>query len=512
MSHAETSARPIRPRQRRQSRVEWMPRGPLGERGSDRVGEGFAAHDVRWGLVRVRLWRIVATLIVSGAVSAGCTHPAPAGGIPVPTTPPMGWNSWNSGIHMTQQSVRATIDALVASGMRDAGYRYVNLDAGWAAPTRDAAGHLQADPDTFPDGMAALARYAHDRKMLLGLYASPYNQSCGQDPRTASAGHETADAQTFAAWGIDYLKYDWCSTDADHADQVRIFTAMRDALRATGRRIIYSINPNGPGHPFAGSSYDWSAIADMTRNTIDLLPVWANPPAAEVDGSLSSDDFMGVREQVAAAAPTVAHSRPGHWNDPDMLVVGITWPEFVKGHPNKLWKLALAGTLTPHQVDQIYHVLPLTPDVVGLIGAQRPSLTDAEQRAHFSLWAMLGAPLLAGNDIRTMLQTTRAILTNREIIAVDQDPLVRQATALTQDSRVMVKPLADGSVAVALVNSTDHPESTSTTAADTGLPAAPCYIVRDLWAHTTSTTTGDIHSEGIPAHGIAVLRVTPTCP
>src|SRR5262245_58658423 len=130
----------------------------------------------------------------------------------------------------------ATVDAMVSSGMRGAGYRYVNLDAGWAAPTRGSDGRLRADPKTFPHGIAALARYVHDRGLLLGLYASPYDETCGQDPRIASAGHEDADARTFADWGVDYLKYDWCHSDADHADQVKLFTAMRNALHATGRR------------------------------------------------------------------------------------------------------------------------------------------------------------------------------------------------------------------------------------------------------------------------------------
>ncbi len=164
----------------------------------------------------------------------------------------MGWNSWNSGITLTERTVEQTIDAMVSSGMRDAGYRYVNLDAGWAAPTRDADGNLRADPDRFPHGIAALARYAHDRGMLLGLYDSPFNQGCGQDPRTAAAGHEQADAHTFADWGVDYLKYDWCRLEAGHDEQVKYFTAMRDALRASGRRIVYSINPNSSGDPGAG--------------------------------------------------------------------------------------------------------------------------------------------------------------------------------------------------------------------------------------------------------------------
>ncbi len=151
--------------------------------------------------------------------------------------------------------------------MRDAGYRYVNLDAGWAAPTRGADGRLRADPTEFPDGIAAVASYAHDRGMLLGIYASPFDETCGQDLRIASRGHETVDARTFADWGVDYLKYDWCRGNADHADQVQAFTAMRNALRATGHRIFYSINPNSSDDHLAGVKYDWSGIADMARTS-----------------------------------------------------------------------------------------------------------------------------------------------------------------------------------------------------------------------------------------------------
>jgi alpha-galactosidase len=310
----------------------------------------------------------------------------------------MGWNSWNSGMPLSEQTVEQTIDALVSSGMRDAGYRYVNLDAGWAAPTRDADGNLRADPDRFPGGIAAVARYAHDRGLLLGLYNSPFNEDCGQDPRIGSAGHEAADARQFAAWGVDYLKYDWCRLDADHDEQVRFFTAMRDALRASDRRILYSINPNSSGVPDAGTRYDWSAIADLSRNFIDLVPAWG-------DDALWVQGLTGVGQQFTAAATLAARSRPGRWNDPDMLVVGIPWPQFVIGHPGMV----------------------LSP--------AHPDLSADEQRAHFSLWAMLAAPLLAGNDVRAMTSQTRDILTNGEVIAVDQDPLAVQGHALPQDPR-----------------------------------------------------------------------------
>lgn len=376
---------------------------------------------------------------------------------------------------LSERTVTQTIDAMVATGMRDAGYRYVNLDAGWAAPTRDGDGDLRAEPDRFPGGIARIADYAHHHGMYLGLYASPFDEICGQDPRVASAGHERQDARLFAEWGVDYLKYDWCRTAADHDDQVERFTTMRDALRHSGRRIIFSINPNSSGDPTAGSRYDWSAIADLTRNTVDLVPAWG-------DSALPGVGVFGIAQQFAAAGDVKTRSRPGYWPDPDMLVIGIPWATFTAGHP----------TLR--------------------LGAPRPDLTEAEQRANLSLWAMLAAPLLAGNDPRSMSQATQSMLTNREVIAVDQDPDAIQGHFLPGDAPVVIKPLADGSVAVALINDglgDGRPIPMATDAAAVGLPAAPCYTVRDLWAHTSHPTPGPIRADAVPPHGVALLRVSP---
>ena len=387
--------------------------------------------------------------------------------------PPMGWNSWNSGIPLTEQTVMQTIDAMVSSGLRDAGYRYVNLDAGWAAPTRDHDGNLQADPERFPHGIAALARYAHDRNMYLGIYHSPFNEGCGQDPRIGGAGHERADAQAFANWGVDYLKYDWCRADASHDQQVRYFAAMRDALRATGRRIFYSVNPNSSNDGGAGARFDWSKIADMNRNSVDVVPTWG-------DDALWSRGLAGVLEGAGASIPLAHKSGPNHINDPDMMVIGLGWNDFVRTHP----------TMS--------------------LGPAQPDLNDTEQRAHFSLWSMLAAPLLAGNDVRDMSPQTLAILTNREVIAVDQDPLVAQGHPLDSDRRVWVKPLADGSVAAALTNIGTTPGSVGTTSAALGLPNGDCFRVRDLWEHTESDSKGAIGPVEIPPHGVAMFRVT-TC-
>jgi alpha-galactosidase len=212
----------------------------------------------------------------------------------------------------------------------------------------------------------------------------------------------------------------------------------------------------------------------MNRNTVDLVPTWG-------DDELWARGLAGVLQSAGVAISIAANSKPAHINDPDMLVVGIGWNQFVGTHP----------TMS--------------------LGPRQPDLDDAEQRAHFSLWAMLAAPLLAGNDIRTMSPQTAAILTNRDVIAVDQDPLVVQGHPLNSDPRVWVKPLADGSVAVALTNAGSAAGQVSTTATEVGLPQSSCYHVRDLWAHTESNGSGDVGPVLIPAHGVAMFRVS-RCP
>jgi alpha-galactosidase len=458
--------------------------------------------------VGIQLGAIAATLVLAGASVAGCAAETDSG---ARLTPPMGWNSWNSGVPLTEQTVKATVDAMVSSGMRDAGYRYVNLDAGWAAPTRMPDGKLRADPNTFPGGIAALARYAHDRGMLLGLYASPYDETCGQDPRIASRGHEDTDARTFAAWGVDYLKYDWCHTDADHANQVKLFTAMRNALHASGRRIFYSINPNSSGDHNAGTAYDWSGIADMSRNTTDLVPVWRNAlPPLDSSDAFSTGAYLGVPDEFRASSLAASRGRAGYFNDPDMLVVGLSWSDFYVNHLDLSRLIVSQDDLTPERLQKIRAKLALSNAEVSWRAYTQPSLSESEQRAQFSLWAMLAAPLLAGNDIRTMSDQTRAILTNRDVIAVDQDRLAVQASASPRDTRVLVKPLSDGGAAVALFNADSQPADITTRAPGAGLHGAPCYAVRDLWTHTETTTAGDI-TRTVAPHDVAMLRISPGC-
>jgi alpha-galactosidase len=455
---------------------------------------------------------VVALLVTMLLLVAGCAAPrtAPVAETP-PRTPPMGWNSWNSGIDLTEQNVEQTIDAMVSSGMRDAGYRYVNLDAGWD-DIRGQDGRLRADPSRFPHGIAAVARYAHDRGMSFGLYASPFDEKCSENPAIASAGHETVDAQTFAGWGVDFLKYDWCRATVDHELEVQVFTAMRDALRATGRRILYSINPNSSGDHTAGLRYDWSGIADMARATEDLVPVWHDElPSLGPFDSFAAGSNLGVPDEFAAASRVHTPSYPGYWNDADMLVVGLGWNQFVAGHFASMRRHLTTGAVRPDQVAALRRIEAMSDDQLSQLLDAQPSLTDDEQRAHLSLWAMLAAPLLAGNDIRSMSGSTRDLLTNRDVIAVDQDTEVAPAHPLPADPRVLVKPLDDGAVAMAFFNSGDTPATITSSASAAGLQSVPCYTVRDLWSHDETTTTGAVGGGVVSPHAVALERVTPRC-
>ncbi|MFE6194182.1 glycoside hydrolase family 27 protein [Streptomyces sp. NPDC057838] len=402
------------------------------------------------------LHALTAAALTVTAVTASTHSTAAAPGSPA-LTPPLGWNSWNSfGCGITEAQVRQAADAMVSSGMKAAGYQYVVVDDCWFDPQRDAAGNLRANPTKFPSGMKALGDYIHSKGLKFGIYQAPNEKTCAQGVgtypgATGSKGHEAQDAATFASWGVDYLKYDWCSGSGTLSEQVARFTLMRDALRATGRPIVYSINPNS-FHAPTGDKYDWGQVADLWRTTEDLLDIWQN-------GNVNSYP-MGVGNVLDVTAPLAAQSGPGHWNDPDMLVVG------------------------------------------------RPGLSLTESRSHFALWALLGAPLMAGNDIRTMSADVSAILRNPRLLAVNQDPLGAGGRRVRDDgaTEVFAKPLSDGSVAVGLLNRGSSTATVTTTAAQVGLTGGP-FTLTDLWTGAASSTSGAI-SASVPAHGTAVFRVS----
>jgi alpha-galactosidase len=369
----------------------------------------------------------------------------------------VGWNSWNTfECNISESLIEATADAMVSSGMQTAGYQYVNLDDCWMNG-RDANGNLQWNASKFPDGIPALAAYVHGKGLKLGIYETPNTATCvgiyggvSKSVAVGSLGHEAQDASTFASWGIDYLKYDLCE------GQRSSFAVMRDALHATDRPIVYSINPgNGPGDLCPPNAND------PTGSTCGLdLPSTANLWRIGFDINASWSSITGLIDQ---DAPLSHSAGPGHWNDPDMLEVG------------------------------------------------NGSLTVDEETSHFSMWAMLAAPLLAGNDLRSMSATTKTILTNTEVVAVDQDPLGAQGTLVaTPQSGLQVwsKPLSGNDVrAVALLNRNASAASVTVSFAQIGLSSGQASV-RDLWQHADlGTFNGSYTAASVPSHGVAMLRI-----
>jgi alpha-galactosidase len=370
--------------------------------------------------------------------------------------PPMGWNTWNTfGCDIDEKLVRSMADALVSTGMAERGYRYVVVDDCWFNPVRDGDGNLQAAPARFPSGMRALGDYVHRKGLKFGIYESPSAKTCAQyatsyPGSTGSRGHEIQDANQFAAWGVDYLKYDWCSPAGSIEDQTTAFAAMRDAVAATGRPIVLSINPNSI-HQLTGPLRHWGDVANLWRTTQDITNAWdtgAVPGAA-----------MGIVNIVDANLGLAGYAAPGGFNDPDMLEVG------------------------------------------------RGGMTDTEMRSHFALWAMMAAPLIAGNDVRSAGPETLAILLNQALIDLDQDPLGRQATRVPGDGAgtVLVKPLANGDVAVALFNPGSAERVISTTAKALGLKGSR-FTLTDAWSAKVSSTQSNI-SASVAAHATIVYRV-----
>ena len=407
-------------------------------------------------------------------------------------TPPLGWNTWNTYNDFINESiVKANADALVSSGMRDAGYQYVIIDDGWYLPDRDADGNIQADPIKFPSGMKALGDYIHSLGLKFGIYGAPHFYACSQStfqlllsfgltPEEAiatgvalpgavgSLNHEQQDADTYASWGVDFLKFDWCSFDASVDYHINLFTRMRTALKNTGRDIVYSINPvsyiltNGPA---VLPKTNWTGIANMWRIAQDLGPQW-----------LLGNGYNGVETNIEIDAPLYSQAGASHWNDPDMLVIGVDNPSY------------------------------FGPTV----------LTPEEGRSNFSMWAMLAAPLIASNDLTTMDEETRKTLTNKNVIAVDQDKLGIQGKkiishgVLPNTTEVWTKPLCNGDIAVALLNSTTESAEISVTREELGINEKQACVVKNLWTNK-KFPLGPILSERVPSHGVAMFRIRCKC-
>jgi alpha-galactosidase len=373
-------------------------------------------------------------IVCSGAASTATNGIRRASG--VAPTPPMGWNSWTAfGCHIDENVVREAADAMVSSGMRDAGYKYVIVDDCWEASARDSLGKLTADSMHFPHGMKWLADYVHSKNLKIGIYSSSGTMTCHKRP--ASIDHETADAATFAEWGIDYLKYDNCNNQMRPA--IERYQAMGDALAATGRPIVFSVCEWGENKPWEWGRY---VGGELWRTTLDVSDSWRSMISI-LDRQVGLEKYAG----------------PNAWNDPDVLEAG------------------------------------------------NGGMTNSEYAAQFSLWALLNAPLIAANDLRSMNDSTRAILTNREVIAVDQDWGGKQGYKLKGDkvTQVWIKPMANGDRAVVLLNRGPATATISATTQEIGLSAGS-HAMRDVWAHADRSADGTISAQ-VPTHSATMLVV-----
>ena len=366
----------------------------------------------------------------------------------VARTPPMGWNSWNKfaceGIN--EKVVRESADSMASNGMKDVGYEYVVIDDCWQTG-RDAQGNIVADVGRFPSGIKALADYVHSKGLKFGIYSDAGTMTCGKRP--GSLGHEYQDAQQYANWGVDYLKEDWCNTLPGQSSESS-YTLMREALKATGKPILFSICEWGSTKPWlwAGS------VGNMWRSTGDIQDCWDCKKTWGGNGVVQILDQLNGIESYAG---------PGHWNDPDMLEVG------------------------------------------------NGGMSKEEYRAHFSMWALLSAPLLAGNDLANMTADTKEILLNKEVIAIDQDVMGLQGRRVKKmgDLEVWSKQLADGGRAVALLNRSDKVATISADWQDIGYPAGLNAAVRDLWLKKDVGRKSASYSAEVPRHGVVMVTVKP---
>ncbi|MEN6311661.1 MAG: alpha-galactosidase [Acidobacteriota bacterium] len=358
----------------------------------------------------------------------------------------MGWNSWNKfGCKIDEKAVRAAADAMVANGMRDAGYQYIVIDDCWQID-RDSKGNIVVDGKAFPSGIKALVDYVHGKGLKFGIYSDAGTKTCAGRP--GSWGYEFQDARQYAEWGVDYLKYDWCNNGGQSSQAA--YSRMRDALAAGGRPIVFSICEWGSTKPWL-----WARdIGNLWRTTGDIQDMWEG-----------KKDWggLGVVQIIDLQDGLETYSGPGHWNDPDMLEVG------------------------------------------------NGGMTAVEYRSHFSFWCLLAAPLMAGNDLEAMTPETRDILTNREVIAIDQDPLGRQGSKARDDGdfEVWARPLADGSRAVILFNRSAKEASISGNWTEIGYPKTLNAKVRDLWAHKDAGMFKGAYSAPVAPHGVVMIKIMP---
>lgn len=357
----------------------------------------------------------------------------------------MGWNSWNTfEVQVDEQLIKEIADALIVSGMQEAGYEYIVIDDGWEAMERDSFGNLVPDPVKFPNGMRALGDYLHAKGFKFGIHNCAGTKTCSGYP--GGRGHEFQDAKTFASWGVDYLKYDWCNHGTANAEET--YKTMGDALYAAGRPIVYSLCEWGNNKPWLWGDkigHLWRTTGDVT-DCYDCHDVYAMGWKYILDTQVGLEKYAG----------------PDHWNDPDMLEVG------------------------------------------------NEGLSLIESRAHFSLWCMMAAPLMAGNDVRNMSDDIREILTDREVIAIDQDPLGKQGYRFMKHpgKEIWVKELSNGEWAVCFFNPGDNNMQIRVNWNHLWFLKGT-YQIQDLWQKKNLGKTNKKFVSDIASHDVTLLKLSP---
>ena len=372
-------------------------------------------------------------------------------------TPPMGWNSWNTfATDINEELIKDIANQFVELGLKDAGYEYIVLDDGWMTKERDAQGNLVPDPKKFPSGMKALADYIHSKGLKFGLYNCAGNTTCAGYP--GSRGYEYQDARSYASWGVDFLKYDWCDTGKLNATEA--YTTMRDALKKAGRPVVFSICEWGENDP-----WNWATdIGHLWRVTGDIINCWDCEVGHGTWSSLGIWKIINLRKDIRKAAG------PGHWNDFDMMEVGN-------------------------------------------------GMTDAEDRSHFAMWCMLASPLIMGNDLRTSSKETLKTLTNKGAIAVNQDALGIQGFRFTNEDgiEIWIKPLENDAWAMTFVNMHQTPyqlnfdwnkhqigDNLNNRMLDT---KNSTYQIKNLFANKSMGTTGSILQYMLQPHDVLMIKL-----
>ncbi len=361
-------------------------------------------------------------------------------------TPPMGWNSWNyfECDNLNEEMIREMADAMVSSGMKDLGYEYIIIDDCWQTG-RDSTGKILVDKDKFPSGIQHLSDYIHSKGLKFGIYSDAGTKTCAGRP--GSKGFETIDAQTYADWSVDYLKYDWCHTEGQ--DAIASYTRMRDALYAAGRPIVFSICDWG-----VSKTWEWAGdVGHLWRTTYDITDRW--------DGNIWGNQ-LGWTEILEKQVGLEKYAAPGRWNDPDMLEVG------------------------------------------------NPGLSINESRAHFTMWCVLAAPLITGNDLRNMPQEVQNILTNKALIAVNQDPLGKQGFKIRDEGNFEVwqKPLQGGDIAIVFLNLENLPKTFTVNWNRLGIKGfSGKYQIKDLWKSQLRGYTDKPLKINVPARDVVAIRL-----